>query len=92
MSRKETVIDKLRMAIWLVLGLSLYAASALIGTDNPQWQTVTYKMGHVTTLAWTGYWIARQALGRIGYTSTQSAVTARAILIGAVIIAGSLGL
>lgn len=92
MSQKQNVLDKFRMAIWLVLGLSLYYASTLIGTEHPQWQTVTYKMGHVTTLAWVGYWIARQALGRVNYNSPQYAITARALLIGSVIIAGSLGL
>lgn len=92
MSHKETVIDKARMLVWLLVGLALYFASFQIGSEHPAWQTVTYKLGHVTTLAWVGYWISRQALGRIYMHATVSERTARAILIGAVIIAGSLGL
>lgn len=90
------------MLIWLLAGLALYGASMLVGTEHPAVQTVLYKLGHVTTLAWVGYWIARQALGRV-YTRDRRAHfmdspsdpiehLARAVVIAGVIIAGSLGL
>lgn len=84
--------DSLRMLAWLLIGLSLYLAAALIGADSPAVQTVAYKLGHVTTLAWVGYWISRQAVGRIYDSSHPQDRMARAIVIAGVIIAGSLGL
>lgn len=92
MSRKEKLFDKCRMAIWLVIGLALYLAANAIGTEHPQWQTVTYKMGHVTTLAWIGYWIDRNANTRVTEYSSTGRLNARAIIMAGVIIAGSLGL
>ncbi len=86
--------DKLRMIIWLQLGLLFYGLSWAVGNDLPAVQTVFYKIGHVTTLAWVGYWISRQMLGRIdrGSAPEPHEIGARAILVGAIIIAGSLGL
>lgn len=86
------IIDKFRMLIWLLLGFALYAASILAGTDYPAIQTTAQKLGHVTTLAWVGYWIARQAVGRIDELSTSNDRIARAVVMAGVIIAGSLGL
>jgi hypothetical protein len=87
-------LDRLRMITWLIFGLALYLASWFAGTDHPFIQTILYKTGHVTTLAWIGYWIARHAIGRIGLASkpTDGEYLARAIIVAGVIIAGSLGL
>ncbi len=84
--------DRLRMLAWLVVGLAMYAVSIAIGIDYPAAQTVAYKLGHVTTLAWVGYWIARHAIGRLVDNSLPTDRLARAVLIGSVIIAGSMGL
>lgn len=81
-----------RMIGWLVAGLALYACAYLAGSNLPAVQTVFYKLGHVTTLAWVGYWISRQMLGRINNNSDNTDRIARAILAGCVIIAGSMGL
>lgn len=84
--------DPFRMISWLIAALVLYGASRLIGPSDPQLQVALYKYGHVTGLAWCGYWIARTALGRIDYLSDHDELMARAIVIGAAIIGGSLGL
>ena len=86
--------DKLRMIIWLLLGLLFYGLAWQVGSDLPAVQTVFYKIGHVTTLAWVGYWISRQMLGRMNrrLPPEPHEIGARAILVGAIIIAGSLGL
>lgn len=89
---KATILDKLRMIIWLALGLLAYLASMAVGPSNPIVQTTLYKIGHVTTLAFIGYWISRKAIGRIDITSDQGDKLARALVMGSVIIAGSLGL
>lgn len=82
-----------RMIAWLLAGLLLYGASALAAFAPPL-QTVLYKAGHVTTLAWIGYWVARGALGRlhIDFDSHPVEYVARAILMGCVILGGSMGL
>lgn len=88
----EAILDKFRMLIWLVIGMALYVLSYHIGTEHPTWQTITYKLGHVTTLSWVGYWIGRMALGRVHYNTPGTEKLARAVIIAGVIIAGSLGL
>lgn len=88
----QKIPDRLRMMIWLFLGLAAYAASFIVGPSQPVIQTTLYKIGHVTTLAWVGYWISRKTIGRITSTSTPHDRIARALMIGAVIVAGSLGL
>ncbi len=84
--------DVARMIVWLLAGLLLYAAAVLVGQNTPAVQTVLYKLGHVTTLAWVGYWIARQAIGRIDIASDPTDRLARAVIMAGVIIAGSMGL
>ena len=81
-----------RMIGWLVAGMLLYGCAYLTGNAYPAVQTVFYKLGHVTTLAWVGYWISRQMLGRIDQDSESLDSIARAILAGSVILAGSMGL
>lgn len=84
--------DFTRMTAWLAAGLALYAAALITGPEHPAVQTVFYKLGHVTTLAWVGYWISRQAVGRLDTKPNPTDRLARAVLVGAVIIAGSMGL
>jgi len=84
--------DKLRMLVWLLCGLALYWCAALVGQESPAVQTVFYKLGHVTTLAWFGYWISRNAIGRVADDSSPNEKLARAVLIAGVILAGSMGL
>ena len=86
------VNDKFRMSVWLIIGLALYAASILLGSGQPAIQTILYKLGHVTTLAWFGYWVSRHALGRISSYSNPQDRIARAIVIVGVLIAGAMGL
>lgn len=88
----NSLLDKFRMVIWLAAGLGMYFMAALVGADAPAVQTVFYKMGHVTTLAWVGYWIARNALGRVTNSTPPTEKLARAVLIAGVIVAGSMGL
>lgn len=88
--------DLFRMVGWLLAGLALYGASIYIGADYPQAQVILQKLGNVTAFSWVGYWIARQALGRVDEryrTPTEPGrVTARALVIAAAILAGALGL
>lgn len=86
--------DKFRMFTWLVLGLVMYLMAILfgVGMDLPAVQTVFQKLGHVTTLAWIGYWISRQAIGRLDDESHSLDKLARAVVIGAAIIGGSMGM
>lgn len=85
--------DRLRMAVWLLFGLAFYIAVFLIdGSRFPTVQVTLQKLGHVTTFAWVGYWISRNALGRVNAASPTNDRIARALIIGAVIIAGLTGL
>lgn len=84
--------DRFRMFVWLIVGLALYSLAQVAGVDRPAVQTVLWKLGHVTTLAWVGYWISRQAIGRVGSASAPVDRLARAVVIAGVIVAGSLGL
>lgn len=85
--------DLQRMWLWLAIGVALYATSiGLVGSNSPAVQTIFYKIGHVTTLAWVGYWISRQALGRVTGQSSPTDRLARAVVIAGVIMAGSMGL
>lgn len=84
--------DIQRMAAWLALGLAAYACAAMIGPELPAIQTVFWKIGHVTTLAWVGYWVGRQALGRLEFGASGLDRLARAVIMAGVIMAGSMGL
>lgn len=85
--------DRLRMVVWLLFGLAFYVAVLLIdGTRFPTVQVTLQKLGHVTTFAWVGYWIARQALGRINIHSSNLDRLARSVIIAGVILAGLTGL
>lgn len=87
-----TEAQAFRMLLWLAAGLTLYSVSTWLGPEHPQAQVTLYKLGHVTTLAYVGYWISRQALGRVVARTDSTRVVARAIVIGSAMIAGALGL
>lgn len=90
---KARTLDSLRMWVWLAIGVVLYVAALVVVTaEYPGVQTILYKAGHVTTLAWIGYWISRNSLGRIKSDSTSTEKLSRAVLMAGVIIAGSMGL
>lgn len=84
------------MIFWPIFGILFYLVSYLISNDFPVIQVIFVKLGHVTTLAWVGYWISRRAIGRLDRHNSTATVNgeyfARAIIIGATMIAGSLGL
>ena len=88
--------DLFRMIGWLLAGLALYGASIAVGADYPQPQVILQKLGNVTVFSYVGYWISRQALGRIDeqyrMPTDPGRVIARAVVIGAAILAGALGL
>ncbi|AOY90545.1 hypothetical protein BKK79_00910 [Cupriavidus sp. USMAA2-4] len=91
--KSNALQDRMRMAIWLLAGLAFYVAVFLIdGARFPTVQVTCQKLGHVTTFAWVGYWISRQAIGRVVHCSGTEDRLARAIVIGCVIIAGLTGL
>lgn len=79
----------MRMAQWLLLSACLYATAALVTT--PQIQVVLWKMAHVTVAAHLGYWMDRQAFGRITLESPDLRRLCRAILMGAAMVSVSLG-
>lgn len=82
-----------RMGAWLVSGILFYLASMAVGIEHPQLQTALWKLGHVTIFAWLGYLVACRTTGRVAWenANTQQLV-ARAIIIGAAMIAGAHGL
>lgn len=63
--------DLLRMFGWLPVGVMFYAASIYVGTSNPQIQLLAWKLGHVCTFSWFGYWLARQIVGRLETSLTR---------------------
>lgn len=84
--------EPFRMIAWLVIAFALYTAAIFVGPNYPLIQVPLTKYANVTGLAWAGYWVARTALGRVDVYSDDDELVARAIVIGATLIAGSLGL
>lgn len=93
------------MIVWLFAGLSLYCfsvATGLIAAGLPeghenrgplaQFQVALWKAGNVSTFAWLGYAISRDALGRLGAANELPAYIGRGLIMAAVIYGGSLGL
>jgi hypothetical protein len=60
--------------------------------NDPQIQTLLWKVGHVTVSAHLGYWISRKALGRLYDSSPTNDRIARAIIIGASMLSVATGL
>lgn len=93
-------IQPFRMLPWLFFGLAFYASSILVGNEHPQIQVALWKLGHVTMFSFVGYWIARNAIGRLNTRSSNSfehpeavivacSILARALIIGCAILAAN---
>lgn len=82
--------DLYRMLHWLVIALALYAAALL--TTQPQLQTGLWKLGHITTGAFAGYWVDRNLYGRVNSGSESGRLIARALIVVACVLGMALGL
>lgn len=83
--------DKLRMASWLLMAVAFYAL-AMFAVKQPQLQTAVWKFGHITAGGFLGYWLDRNAMGRVTDYSTPGRQQARAVIVGAAILGMALGL
>lgn len=83
--------DKLRMVSWLLMAVAFYAL-AMFAITQPQLQTALWKCGHITVGGFLGYWLDRNAMGRVTNYSTPGRQQARAVIVGATILAMALGL
>lgn len=84
--------DLFRMFPWLVLAAGLYGIAMIV--QNPQLQTLFWKLGHITVAAYLGYWLDRHLLGRYvpeTHFGTHR-VLARAFIVGSVILGVAFGL
>ena len=79
-----------RMLAWVAISAIFYAA-ALTFVD-PVLQTLALKLGNVTLAGNVGYWLSRTALGRVYQESSAQEKVARAIIMGAAMIAVALGM
>lgn len=92
----KTLRDKLRMAEFLVIGLIL--VTILYLTAPAQLPVMLYKANLVAFFAFMGYWIDRRLFmfGReedmLGGDAYKTMQIRRAIIVGAVVIAGALAL
>jgi hypothetical protein len=80
-----------RMLWWLALAAFFYVLATVI--QQPQLETACWKLGHITSGAFLGYWIDRHLFGR--YTSDFAATPralSRAIVVGCAIIGMAFGL
>lgn len=82
--------DFSRMSQWLMLALAFYAAALL--TTQPQLQTALWKLGHITTGAFAGYWVDRNLYGRVSPDSAPGRLVARAVIVAACILGMAFGL
>lgn len=85
-------MDKLRMAHWAVFSGLIYLAAMYVA--QPQLQIVLWKIGHITVAAFVGYWIDRNVFrdSRIHSNSLPMLQVRRAIIIGAAMLAISMGM
>lgn len=93
----HTVRDYFRMFHWLLWAVFFYTQAiifASFGMDFfPQIQTVSWKLGHLTSAAFVGYWIDRSVFrNRITTDSHPLHEIRRAIIIGCTMLGVSLGL
>jgi hypothetical protein len=101
MSKKNLLLDKMRMAQWLLLSVVLYLLSTLLASMHgatdaglyPRLQTVMWKAAGLNLSAFVGYWIDRRAFRlRIDSASPAGEHIRRAIIIGASMLAFGLSL
>ena len=80
--------DRLRALQWGVIALALFAVVFGFNLQEtaPGVQSTLYNVATICIRGWVGYWLARTVLGRLNRYSNGSAVIARAILIGAVVL------
>lgn len=82
-----------RMAQWLLMAAVFYGLAMFVVTStHPQLQTALWKCGNVMLGAFIGYWIDRNALGRVTLGSTSGRQQSRSIIMGAAVLGLSLGL
>ncbi|MCE5182366.1 MAG: putative holin [Betaproteobacteria bacterium] len=88
--------SKFRMIEWLLISLALLAAIYFVSPQ--QLPVVIYKLSLLTTAAWVAYWIDRAMFpyarpDKCVYQSIEiAAMHRRAIIVGAAMIAVSIGL
>ena len=82
----------LRMAQWLVLAAVFYGCALVI--QQPQIETAFWKLGHITSGAYLGYWIDAHLFGHYSGNRDQYTprVMARAIIVGCAILGMAFGL
>lgn len=78
------------MVAWIFISAILYSLAPHLDTNILQ--TIAIKLGNVTVAGNVGYWLARTALGRVYPESPPQEKVARAIVMGAAMLAVSLGL
>lgn len=88
------VVDKMRMGQWLFLALVFYGLALWAFGDQPQLQTLAWKLGNLTVSGFMGYWIDRCAFydARPDATTTPLWHIRRAIIMAAAMIAVATGL
>lgn len=79
------MLDKLRMSEWSVIAIILLGVIAWVAPQ--QVPVVIYKAALVTLFAHIGYWIHRR-----GFLNGRDDDLSRAIIIGAVVLAGAMAL
>jgi hypothetical protein len=87
---RKATRDVFRMSTWAAVAVALYFLTFDFGLQetHPGLQATIYTAANITMRAWLGYWIARQALGRLKMDGTENPtkLLARAVLIGAVVL------
>ena len=86
--------DKFRMAQWLLMAVLFYGSALLVFGDQPQLQTLAWKLGNLTVAAFVGYWIDRRAFldARLNPHSPPLLQMRRAVIMAAAMLAVAMGL
>ena len=86
--------DKLRMIQWLAFAVGFYGLALFVFGDQPQLQTLMWKLGNLTVASFAGYWIDRTAFwySRIDVESPPILQLRRAGLMAAAMFAVGMGL
>lgn len=86
--------DKFRMMQWLLIAAFFYGLALLVFGDQPQLQTLAWKLGNLTVAAFVGYWIDRRAFmdARLDPHSPPLLQMRRAVIMAASMLAVAMGL
>jgi Putative 2/3 transmembrane domain holin len=86
--------DKLRMVQWLALAVVFYGLALSLFAQQPQLQTLCWKLGNLTVAGFLGYWLDRRAFwyARLDATSAPLLQIRRAIVMAAAMLAVAMGL